>query len=145
MLISQELISLSGSKVLYNACHEYFCHKNGKERRARPIYTEQEMRKSDLRNNCSRTYLCRHSEVPVQFINAQTELQKILIEYHVFLMCPGLLSNPSSTSKIFSYGSNNSNATLPVPCPILIIFKLLTCLSLFCLALVCSTVSSLRK
>lgn len=56
VVTTQELVSLSGFKALCNIYYEYFCHKNRKESRARPMYTEQEMRKSDFRNHCSLTY-----------------------------------------------------------------------------------------
>lgn len=71
------------------------------------------MRRSDLRSHCSLAYSADIQRYQFSSTMFQSVSKKAPFEYHVFLMSLGLLSNPATWS-IYSYASNNSNATPPL-------------------------------
>lgn len=79
VVISQVLVSMSGFKALCKDYYEYFCHKSRKESRARLIYTEHEMRKSDLRNHCSLTYSIEIQRYQLSSIMPRSVSRKLLL------------------------------------------------------------------
>lgn len=106
-------VSLSGFKALCKVYYEYFCHKNRKESRARPIYSEQEMRKSDLRSHGSLTY-----SVDIQRYQFHSTMPRPVSRKPLLHIKSLNVSRPCLKSlfylDIFTYVSNYSNATLPL-------------------------------
>ena len=93
------VISLSGFKAPFKDYFEYFCHKNRKGIRARPVCTEQEIRELGQRSHCLWAFW-RYSGVLV-YRFAQITVQKLILNtipswYHYTFFQILLLGVPSS-------------------------------------------------